>query len=600
MWSMNQGPLLIDTSRRRKPKPAALPILLVTLPPWHRVFLRNLRDLLWRPRKAPLQLVSSPASFWPDVFVPTPLPWSRFLQSTLGHLLMIAALLAWSRFSPHLWQQGPRMVQRPVFHSSDVIYYQASEYVAPLDTGGVHVQVAKKGEPAYAAQPILSVPPEADNRAQTIVAPPKLKLEHDVPLPNIVAWGSSTPMIPPAAMASSPSDLNLPALPTPIVAPPPEIRSGLKQTPALAEQVVAPTPEVRGAISRREAHAPQPAIVEPPREVADGASRSRLTDINIGRTQAVAPAPQLPMSEQRASANLVALRNNAVAVVPPPPSVQGSGISSGGRLIALNLHPTAPRGPVDVPAGNRRGTFAANPQGKPGAAGTPDIAADNHHATAIPMGSHGGGDTAGSSTMGGVPPGLFVGTGRKPGSNSTVAGGSQGSSKARSSEDPALLASATPLRVTSVAPRSSDLPANAASELERKVFGYRKFYAMTLNVPNLNSAGGSWVMHFVELKDAAKQGELVAPVATQEVDPGYPLELMRQNVQGIVMLSAVIRSDGSVGEVRILRGVDDRLDQYASAALSRWHFLPATRNGDAVALQAVVMIPFRPLRKPGF
>jgi len=138
------------------------------------------------------------------------------------------------------------------------------------------------------------------------------------------------------------------------------------------------------------------------------------------------------------------------------------------------------------------------------------------------------------------------------------------------------------------------------NEVERKVFQDRKFYAMTLNVPNLNSAGGSWVMHFVELKDAEKQGELVAPVATQEVDPGYPLELMRQNVQGIVMLSAVIHSDGSVGDIRVLRGVDDRLDQNARAALSRWRFRPATRNGDPVALQAVVMIPFRPMRKSGF
>jgi len=128
----------------------------------------------------------------------------------------------------------------------------------------------------------------------------------------------------------------------------------------------------------------------------------------------------------------------------------------------------------------------------------------------------------------------------------------------------------------------------------------RKFYAMTLNVPNLNSAGGSWVIHFVELKDAEKPGDLVAPVAMQEVDPGYPLELMKQNVQGTVMLSAVIRSDGSVGEVCILRGVDDRLDAYASAALSRWRFRPATRNGDPVALQTVVMIPFRPMRKSGF
>jgi protein TonB len=123
---------------------------------------------------------------------------------------------------------------------------------------------------------------------------------------------------------------------------------------------------------------------------------------------------------------------------------------------------------------------------------------------------------------------------------------------------------------------------------------------MILNVPNLNSAGGSWVMHFAELKDAEKSGDLVAPVAMQEVDPGYPLELMKQNVQGMVVLSAVIRSDGSVGEVQVIRSVDDRLDRYASAALSRWRFRPATRNGDPVALQTVVMIPFKPMQKSGF
>jgi periplasmic protein TonB len=284
-------------------------------------------------------------------------------------------------------------------------------------------------------------------------------------------------------------------------------------------------------------------------------------------------------------------------VVPPPPSVQGSGSSNGGRLIALNLRPTAPGGPVDVPAGNRRGTFAATPEGKAGAAGTPDVSADNHHAVA---GGHAEGDMTGSGrSANGVPPGLFVGTGPKRESSSAVAGNVQGVSKPRSSDSP-LLASATPPRVSAVPPRSSELPANATSELERKVFGDRKSYSMLLNVPNLNSAGGSWVMHFAELKDAEKQGDLVAPVATQEVDPGYPLELMRQNIQGTVMLSAVIRSDGSVGDVQILRGVNDRLDQYASAALSRWRFHPAMRNGDPVALQTVVMIPFRPMRKTGF
>ncbi len=120
---------------------------------------------------------------------------------------------------------------------------------------------------------------------------------------------------------------------------------------------------------------------------------------------------------------------------------------------------------------------------------------------------------------------------------------------------------------------------------------------MTLNTPNLNSSGGSWVMHFAELNEnPLDKSAVTAPVATQEVDPGYPLELMRQNVQGTVTLSAVIHDDGHVGEIQVLSGVDDRLDQYACAALARWRFLPGEKNGKPVALQAVIMIPFRPMR----
>ena len=138
---------------------------------------------------------------------------------------------------------------------------------------------------------------------------------------------------------------------------------------------------------------------------------------------------------------------------------------------------------------------------------------------------------------------------------------------------------------------------DAQTDDERKVFAGRRSYAMTLSVPNLNSAGGSWVMHFSELTDAGVKGDLMAPIATRAVDPGYPLELMRQNVHGTVTLSAVISSDGHVGDVKVLNGIDDRLDAYARAALQRWEFLPALRNGNPVALQAVVIIPFRPMRK---
>ena len=89
-----------------------------------------------------------------------------------------------------------------------------------------------------------------------------------------------------------------------------------------------------------------------------------------------------------------------------------------------------------------------------------------------------------------------------------------------------------------------------------------------------------------------KRASSSAPVATQKVDPAYPMELMRRNVHGTVTLYAVIRNDGSVTDIRVLRGVDDNLDEFARAALSRWRFRPATKNGSPVDLEAVIMIPF--------
>ena len=600
---MRQG-LRLKSVVQERPRPVPAPSLLVQLEPWHRVFLGNFRDRLW-PRHQPALLLSSqPAPYWADVFVVSRLPWGRFAESAVFHVAVIAVL--WS--SSFWWPRQPHLAAPAVFRSSDVAYYDASEYLPPLDTGGPKPRPQQKGDPSYAPQAIISVPPEPDNRKQTIVTPPKLKLNSDVPLPNVVAWGHPATPIPPAATVSQTAALKLPTLPVSVVAPPPEVsKSRLNQAPAPADSVVAPAPEMDTVLSKRRVQLSQPAVVEPPPSVEMAATR-KLSDINIGRAPVVAPAPQLPMSEQRAlpsmaqaSSGQASAGGSGPTVVPPPPSIQGAGASGqDGRLIALNLHPAPPTA-VEVPSGNRRGTFAATPEGKPGAAGTPDSATGGKNSTGG-TDAHGHGNSTGSGNNPfALPSGLYVGPGSKPGSSTVTSGQVQGNNAGASANDPRQVASATPPPIGS-APRhrAAEMPADLETPTEKSVFGPRRFYAMTLNVPNLNSAGGSWVMHFAEFKDAEK-GDLLAPVATRAVDPGYPLELMRQNVQGTVTLSAVIQSDGSVGEVQVLNGIDDRLDEYARNALSHWKFLPALRNGSPVALQAVVMIPFRPReRKTGF
>jgi TonB family protein len=333
-------------------------------------------------------------------------------------------------------------------------------------------------------------------------------------------------------------------------------------------------------------------VVEPPPELPKTV-RGPAGQINIGPSEVVAPAPQLAMAVQHSAAgrgigNLAGAR---VQPVGPPPSINGTGgVGSGGRLIALGIHPAAALGPVVAPEGRRKGTFAATPEGRLGGSGTPGQAAAgaaNRYGKGNKGGS-GNGESRGDSSL---PSGLHVGA---PDSAATAPiAGTGGRGRNGRAGDERLVASASAPRAGSSTHPASPVPDDKVTEVDRQVFGGKRFYSMTMNMPNLNSATGSWVIRFAEVNASRQPGALLAPVATEGSDPGYPLELMRNNVQGTVTLYAVIDSVGAVGDIRVLSSPDARLDRYATAALARWKFFPATKDGTPVALEAVVMIPFR-------
>jgi TonB family protein len=577
--------------------PAPVPRLLVELPSWPRVFFGNLRDLIFPRRHAALRLQSSPAEFWPDVFVRRPLPWGGFFQSTGYHLIAGALLIALTR----LFAMQPRVVATPAFDHSQVIYYNASEYLPPLDTREPSPSRRQKADPELSRQPIISVPAAPDNRGQTIVIPPKFKLKHDVAMPNIVAWADAqrpqlaipaAPLIPAAEIKRM-----APPLQTAVVTPPPDAArlAPRRNSPTLESSVVAPPPELRAANSFAVFEGLKPGPIAPPPSVENTTAR-RLGDLNIGRSAVIAPAPQLPVAEQRIAPGRGAGASGlAPQVVPPPPSASGGALSgasfgSRGRVIALNLHPAA-AAPPDPPAGNRRAAFAATPEGHAAATGTPG-------ASATAPGNGNGGTTkkAGSD----LPAGLYVGS---TAAKASPVAGDPAKSAPAPAVNPNLLARARPPRVTSDTRTMQPASAEKLSDAERAVFGNRKFYSVTLNMPNLNSAGGSWVIRFAELShDSSAHGQkappadLSQPMPMRKVDPVYPLQLMKENVAGTVILYAVIHADGSVGNVRVLRGVDERLDRFATEAVAQWKFDPATKNGSPVDVEATFQIPFKPTR----
>jgi TonB family protein len=76
--------------------------------------------------------------------------------------------------------------------------------------------------------------------------------------------------------------------------------------------------------------------------------------------------------------------------------------------------------------------------------------------------------------------------------------------------------------------------------------------------------------------------------------PNYTADAMRAKVQGLVALEAVVKPDGTVGEVRITRSLDPHfgLDQEAIRTVKSWRFRPAKRNGEPVPVWVDVELSF--------
>ena len=85
--------------------------------------------------------------------------------------------------------------------------------------------------------------------------------------------------------------------------------------------------------------------------------------------------------------------------------------------------------------------------------------------------------------------------------------------------------------------------------------------------------------------------EAARALATHTVDPAYPQEARAQKLQGPVVLQTVIGRDGSVQDVKLVRGYFV-LAKAAIAAVKQWRFRPSTLNGRPVEAHTVITVNF--------
>lgn len=111
-----------------------------------------------------------------------------------------------------------------------------------------------------------------------------------------------------------------------------------------------------------------------------------------------------------------------------------------------------------------------------------------------------------------------------------------------------------------------------------------------------------------EKKPEPKKEEIFAAVEQMPQFPGGEAELMKyvtnhikyptmaaeNNIQGRVVVKFVVKKDGSVGEVQVLRGKDPDLDKEAVRVVrSLPKFIPGKMNGQAVSVWFTLPINFK-------
>jgi protein TonB len=90
-----------------------------------------------------------------------------------------------------------------------------------------------------------------------------------------------------------------------------------------------------------------------------------------------------------------------------------------------------------------------------------------------------------------------------------------------------------------------------------------------------------------ELSPEAAEGSLI-----HRVEPDYPEEARRQQIQGAVVLEVRAAGDGSVQEVSLISG-PPLLTDAAIAAAKQWRFKPRTKQGKPVGTQMKVTLNFK-------
>jgi len=87
-------------------------------------------------------------------------------------------------------------------------------------------------------------------------------------------------------------------------------------------------------------------------------------------------------------------------------------------------------------------------------------------------------------------------------------------------------------------------------------------------------------------------GGVSSPAVVFRVEPEYSEEARKARYQGTVVLQTIVRKDGTVDVINLVRSLGFGLDENAIRALKQWRFRPALKNGVPVDASLNVEVRF--------
>jgi TonB family protein len=515
-------------------------------------FRTSARELFTGPRPPKYSEVENTPGFRMD-WIRGRLPGRAFFAAVLCHVAVIWLLILpiWGFLPTITPTLAPVQIELTLYDPTDLprINLPADVPKPIKKPDDPAKQPAQQGADAFhPRQTIISIPVHVTHPRQTLIrpdappSPPKIV----TPLPNIVQW--------------SDANLKRPHLELAPTASAPRLRHR-----ALADATAPDVPNTdknSGPIDI----ASSPATIARPKIVLDAMSKSVAQRHEVHAD--AGPAPDVGAAAEEGDAGLR-------------------------RLIALSATPAPPAPQVSVPDGNLAARISISSEG--GKPGTPGATA--HGVTA--SGENGGG----ASAAGGVASASGGASGSSLPAAVSISGaplrtGNGGIAPSGSRAGGLILKPLTPYEPSgSTRKEPADVSKFDPSLPPEKILSGKEIYTLHVNLPNLTSASGSWIMDFAELDEddgtPYRHKELVAcPVPVAKADPKYPPELIKAHVKGEVVLYAIVRKDGSVDSIQIVRGLDPQLDHNAIEALQRWKFRPGTHAGAPADFESVIFVPF--------